>query len=227
MSKMKKIAAVMLSLVMIVCLFSVGAGAAGSVYANAKEIQNGKTVSAKLKKAGKTADYYIKSSKSGKLKITVNVNLSVFGFYVYDVNGNYVNINIPAHGTRILVLTNGEAPEYPDGDTSSEPSQAAAPAEEGTPAPAEEGAPAPAEEGAPAQEQPKPLPAVGEPGRYRHFKGGEYEFVCLAKDSETSEELVIYKEVGGEGKVWARPSAIFYQYVDVDGKQVPRFEKID
>lgn len=88
MSKMKKIAAVMLSLVMIVCLFSVGAGAAGSVYANAKEIQNGKTVSAKLNKAGKTADYYIKSSKSGKLKITVNVNLSVFGFYVYDVNGN-------------------------------------------------------------------------------------------------------------------------------------------
>ncbi len=141
------------------------------------------------------------------------------GTTVYDVNGNYVNINIPAHGTRILVLTNGEAPEYPDGDTSSEPSQAAAPAEEG--------APAPAEEGAPAQEQPKPLPAVGEPGRYRHFKGGEYEFVCLAKDSETSEELVIYKEVGGEGKVWARPSAIFYQYVDVDGKQVPRFEKID
>ena len=141
------------------------------------------------------------------------------GTTVYDVNGNYVNINIPAHGTRILVLTNGEVPEYPDGDTSSEPLQAAAPAEEGTPAPAEEGAP--------AQEQPKPLPAVGEPGRYRHFKGGEYEFVCLAKDSETSEELVIYKEVGGEGKVWARPSAIFYQYVDVDGKQVPRFDKID
>ena len=72
----------------------------------------------------------------------------------------------------------------------------------------------------------KPLPETGTPGIYRHFKGGEYEFICLAKDSETSEELVIYKEVGGEGKVWARPSAIFYQYVDVDGKQVPRFDLV-
>jgi len=88
MSKIKKIAAVMLSLVVIVCMFSVGADAAGSVYSNANEIRNGKTVTAKLKQAGKTADYYIKSNKSGKLKITVNVNLSVFGFYVYDVNGN-------------------------------------------------------------------------------------------------------------------------------------------
>ena len=88
MSKIKKIAAVMLSLVMIVCMFSVGASAAGSIYSNAKEIKSGKTTTAKLKSAGKTADYYIKTSKSGTLKITVSVNLSVFGFYVYDVNGN-------------------------------------------------------------------------------------------------------------------------------------------
>ena len=80
---------------------------------------------------------------------------------------------------------------------------------------------------APVQEERKPLPAVGTPGKYRHFKGGEYEFVCLAKDSETSEELVIYKALYGDGAIWARPSAIFYQYVNVDGKEVPRFEKID
>ena len=36
------------------------------------------------------------------------------GKTVYDVNGNYANITIPAHGTRILVLTNGGAPEYPE-----------------------------------------------------------------------------------------------------------------
>lgn len=87
MSKIKKIAAVMLSLVMIVCMFSVSAGAAGSVYANAKLLQKGKTVTAQLKKSGNTADYYIKSNKSGSLKITINVSMSLFGFYVYDLDG--------------------------------------------------------------------------------------------------------------------------------------------
>ena len=128
------------------------------------------------------------------------------GKTVFDLNGNYANISIPAHGTRVLVLTGGDAPEYPDEMQITE----AVPAAEEPAAPAEEI---------------KPLPAVGEPGRYRHFKGNEYEFICLAKDSETSEELVIYKDVNSD-KIWARPSAIFYQYVDVDGKQVPRFEKI-
>ena len=136
------------------------------------------------------------------------------GKTAYDVNNGYVNIHIPAHGTRILVLTDGGAPEYPDEITETEPVVST---QNETVQP----------EVQPQEETLKHLPEVGAPGKYRHFKGGEYEFICLAKDSETSEELVIYKEVGGEGKIWARPSAIFYQYVDSDGKQVPRFEKID
>ena len=64
------------------------------------------------------------------------------------------------------------------------------------------------------------------PGRYRHFKGGEYEFICIAKNSETMEDLVIYRELFGEHKVWARPASMFYQFVEVNGKLVPRFEKI-
>ncbi|MBQ3886441.1 MAG: DUF1653 domain-containing protein [Clostridia bacterium] len=136
------------------------------------------------------------------------------GKTVYDVQNNYVNINIPAYGTRVLVLTDGEAPAYPDDDAQT------APVRENVSVPAETVP-------APVQEERKPLPAVGTPGKYRHFKGGEYEFVCLAKDSETSEELVIYKALYGDGAIWARPSAIFYQYVNVDGKEVPRFEKID
>ena len=138
------------------------------------------------------------------------------GSTVYDVNNNYVNIQIPPHGTRILVLTNGEAPEAletPDTTTVTK-SETAAPASESAVSES-------------AETQPKPLPEVGTPGKYRHFKGGEYELICIAKDSETSEELVIYKELSGEGNIWARPSAIFYQYVDVDGALVPRFEKID
>ena len=135
------------------------------------------------------------------------------GKTVYDVNGNYANITIPAYGTRVLLLTDGAKPEYPDAG------------EEGEFAPEEPAAVQ--QEQAPAQEERKPLPPVGAPGKYRHFKGGEYEFICLAKDSETSEELVIYKALYGDQKIWARPSAIFYQYVDVDGREVPRFEKID
>ena len=138
------------------------------------------------------------------------------GKTAYDVNNNYVNIHIPAHGTRVLVLTNGEAPVYPDA-----PELTAAVPDVHSPM---DSTPEPAADT--CAEQPEPLPEVGAPGRYRHFKGGEYELICLAKDSETSEELVIYRQVGGEGKIWARPSAIFYQYVTVDGKQIPRFKKL-
>ena len=114
------------------------------------------------------------------------------------------------------MLTDGGKPEYTDGDEIS--------ADE--PADVSEQQSASVQD-VPAQDERKPLPPVGAPGKYRHFKGGEYEFICLAKDSETSEELVIYKALYGDQKIWARPSAIFYQYVDVDGKEVPRFEKID
>ena len=133
------------------------------------------------------------------------------GRTVYDVKGGHAEISIPARGTRVLVLTDGEAPEYPEGDETS-PAEATNEVPEMTDSVCEER---------------KPLPPTGAPGRYRHFKGGEYEFICLAKDSETSEELVIYKALYGDGGIWARPSAIFYQYVNVDGKEVPRFEKID
>ncbi len=130
----------------------------------------------------------------------------------FDVNGNYANIDIPAYGTRILVLTNGEAPhtesipasEKIDNSTETQNAQDNKPSEK-----------------APV------LPKWGTPGKYRHFKGGEYEFICLAKNSETMEDLVIYKELWGEGKIWARPASMFYQMVEKDGKQIPRFELID
>ena len=61
---------------------------------------------------------------------------------------------------------------------------------------------------------------------YRHFKGNLYQIICLAKHSETMEDLVIYKELFGEGKVWARPASMFYQMVNIDGNLVPRFKFI-
>ncbi len=63
-------------------------------------------------------------------------------------------------------------------------------------------------------------------GKYRHFKGNEYEVVGFATHSETGEKLVIYKSLLDPDEVWARPIEMFGEMVFRDGKQVPRFEKL-
>ena len=64
------------------------------------------------------------------------------------------------------------------------------------------------------------------PGRYRHFKGGEYEVIGLAKHSETHEPMVVYRALYGECGLWVRPQEIFDGTVDRDGKTVQRFTYI-
>ena len=61
------------------------------------------------------------------------------------------------------------------------------------------------------------------PGRYRHFKGGEYEVVGVATHSETEEELVVYRALYGVGGLWVRPKEMFLETVSHDGEVVPRF----
>ena len=68
--------------------------------------------------------------------------------------------------------------------------------------------------------------------RLRHFKGKEYEVVALARDSDTLEEVVVYKalydsEEFGAGAVWVRPKKEFFDKKEVDGKEVLRFEVLD
>ena len=65
------------------------------------------------------------------------------------------------------------------------------------------------------------------PGRYRHYKGGEYQVIGTAIHSETEEELVVYRPLYGEGRLWVRPLAMFLESVDVDGRKLPRFALID
>ena len=64
-------------------------------------------------------------------------------------------------------------------------------------------------------------------GRYRHFKGGLYEVLTIAKHSETEEELVIYRNVLQPEKIWARPLSMWFETVERDGKIFPRFAPID
>ncbi len=63
-------------------------------------------------------------------------------------------------------------------------------------------------------------------GRYRHYKGNEYIVLGVARHSETQEELVVYRQDYGERGLWVRPQAMFQETVEVDGKQVPRFEHL-
>ena len=65
-----------------------------------------------------------------------------------------------------------------------------------------------------------------ERGKYRHFKGKEYEVLAVAKHSETLEEMVVYRALYGAGDVWVRPLAMFEEQVEKDGKVFPRFTYI-
>jgi hypothetical protein len=65
------------------------------------------------------------------------------------------------------------------------------------------------------------------PGRYRHYKGHEYEVLGVARHSETDEEYVVYHALYGDRGLWIRPTTMFEELVVVEGKHVPRFEPLE
>ena len=70
------------------------------------------------------------------------------------------------------------------------------------------------------------MPTV-RPGRYRHFKGNDYEVIGVARDSEAEREVVVYRALYGERGLWVRPLEMFTEVIERDGRQVPRFSYID
>lgn len=60
-------------------------------------------------------------------------------------------------------------------------------------------------------------------GKYRHFKGNEYEVIGIAKNSETLEETVVYRALYGENGLWVRPASMWNETVERDGKTYKRF----
>ncbi len=70
-----------------------------------------------------------------------------------------------------------------------------------------------------------PLPATPL-GRYRHYKGGEYEVIGVARHSESTEPMVVYRPLYDDSGWWVRPHAMFFEDVTIDGEVQPRFARI-
>lgn len=70
-----------------------------------------------------------------------------------------------------------------------------------------------------------PLPAIT-PGRYRHYKGGDYEVLAVARHSETLEPLVVYRPLYNSTGWWVRPYAMFTGDVEIDGRRQARFQPV-
>jgi len=67
-----------------------------------------------------------------------------------------------------------------------------------------------------------PLPTA-RLGRYRHYKGGEYEVLGVARHSETLEPLVLYRPLYNDSGNWVRPYAMFFGDIEHEGRVQPRF----
>ncbi len=121
---------------------------------------------------------------------------------VFDVNG-YFEIPMKPYSSRILVVNDGSFKMDFDKEAVCEKIEKKEVVKE-------------------TKETPVEITA----GRYRHYKGNEYEVLGFAKHTETGEKLVIYMSVDNSGDVWARPYDMFAESVTVDGKSVKRFTKL-
>ena len=66
-----------------------------------------------------------------------------------------------------------------------------------------------------------------EPGVYEHYTGARYEVLLVARHSETEEWYAVYRQLYGDGGAWVRPLAMFAESVEVDGRTMPRFRRVD
>ena len=159
---------------------------------------------------------YIMLNQSNEPR-NIGVNTDFNGVLTDVLNGNqqyncngWCEISVPPMSSMILVANDGSFQiDFSDDEND-------------MPTPAVEEAIA-----QPAPEEPELVPEEIVKGRYRHFKGNEYEVVDFAKDSETTELMVIYRALYGEHDLWVRPYTMFQEIIERDGKKMRRFERID
>ena len=153
------------------------------------------------------------SNEPRKLGINTNFNGVLTdvlnGNQQYQCNG-WCEITIPPMSSMILVENDGSFRI----DFSENEDDMRIPSTENTPSPTQE-------------KEPELIPEEIVKGKYRHFKGNEYEVIDFAKDSETTELMVIYRALYGEHDLWVRPYKMFQEIIERDGKKMRRFEKID
>ena len=65
------------------------------------------------------------------------------------------------------------------------------------------------------------------PGKYRHFKGREYELLYVATHSETLEPMVVYRALYGEKDIRVRPAAMWTEHIEREDYSGPRFIPVD
>ena len=65
------------------------------------------------------------------------------------------------------------------------------------------------------------------PGRYRHFKGREYEVLCIARHSEDESPMVVYRPLYNDSGLWVRPADMWNETVVRDGRTYTRFVRVD
>ena len=156
----------------------------------------------------------------------IGFNTGFRGVLTDVLNGNeqypcsgYVEITVPEKSSMILVENDGSFAiplEAPTGQAVS-PAPAASSASPAVKA---------VEDHQPQAQEPELTVEEITPGRYRHFKGNEYEVLGFAKDSETTEKMVIYRALYGEKALWVRPYEMFREIIERDGKKIRRFERI-
>ena len=159
---------------------------------------------------------YIMLNQSNEPR-SIGVNTNFNGVLTDVLNGNqqyscngWCEISVPPMSSMILVANDGSFQIDFSDDENDMPTPAV---EEST--------------AQPAPEEPELVPEEIVTGRYRHFKGNEYEVVDFAKDSETTELMVIYRALYGEHDLWVRPYTMFQEIIERDGKKMRRFERID
>lgn len=64
-------------------------------------------------------------------------------------------------------------------------------------------------------------------GKYRHYRGNEYEVISIGKHTETEEDMIIYRALYEPYNTWVRPLDMFFETITVDGKEIQRFEKLE
>ena len=128
---------------------------------------------------------------------------------VIDVNG-YYNLYMKPYSARILVVNDGSFKvDFSDNST------------------VEITKPVENTEATDAQVEEQHFYTEVKPGKYRHFKGNEYEVIGTALHSETGEKLVVYKALYNDGGLWVRPYDMFKEIIEKDGKKIQRFTPID